>query len=110
MARVVYDGVVVARLPSGRLVRLTGSDALAFTVIYDYYRATGRRCFTYPRIIDWYREWAGRSGLVFKPQTFERRVRALRSSGVLYSFPGRLGVVFCLQPGLVVQDSVVVEG
>ena len=67
MVRVVYDGVVVVGLPSGKTIRLSGSDALAFHVIYDYYRASGRRCSTYPRIIDWYREWAGRSGLIYRP-------------------------------------------
>ena len=85
-----------------RSVQLTGVDALAFTVVYSYFRETGRACFTYPTILKYYEGYCRREGLEYKPQTFERRLRALRATGVLYSFKGRLGTVFCLQRYLVV--------
>ena len=83
-----------------RSVRLSGVDALAFSVVWEFFRETGRRCFTYQRIIDFYYGWCRREGVSPKPQTFERRLRKLREHGVLYSFRGRLGTVFCLQPSL----------
>ena len=83
-----------------RSVRLSGVDALAFTVVYSYFRETGRTCFTYPTILKYYEGYCRREGLEYKPQTFERRLRKLREHGVLYSFKGRLGTVFCLQPSL----------
>ena len=88
---------------SKRRVSLVGVDALAFSVIWEFLRVRGRRCFTYSSILRFYEDYCRREGLAYKPQTFERRLRALRSEGVLYSFRGRLGTVFCLQPVLEVE-------
>ena len=93
-----------------RNVRLTGVDALAFTVVWQYYLERGKQCFTYSSILRFYEEYCRREGIPFKPQTFERRLRALRAAGVLYSFKGRLGTVFCLQPSLELVRGVVVDG
>lgn len=93
-----------------RNVRLTGVDALAFTVVWEYYRERGRACFTYSSILRFYEEYCRREGIPFKPQTFERRLRALRAAGVLYSFKGRLGTVFCLQRYLELEWGVSTGG
>ena len=81
-------------------IRLTGVDALAFAVVWQYYLERGKQCFTYSSILRFYEYYCRREGLEYKPQTFERRLRKLREHGVLYSFKGRLGTVFCLQPSL----------
>lgn len=89
----------------GRRVSLSGAEALAFSVVWEFWRVRGRRCFTYSSILRFYEDYCRREGLRYKPQTFERRLRKLREYGVLYSFKGRLGTVFCLQPGLEVEGS-----
>ncbi len=83
------------------LESLTPAQRRAWSLILEYARATGRRCFTYNSLA---RFWP-QAGTPVNINTLERRLRELREKGILERVEkrderGRQRVILCIRRDL----------